>query len=450
MGKQKILKVRSYQDVFDNCVLGPGTNSTTRIAVSPAVPFNITKTALYSMSCVVGDTNRQYFVSLVFSGAKDYRHFNELVLEESTSAKSHPSRPVIQQEVAGDRVEAHSFALLPATYVRLKERGAHITLSGPKGSTTVTIPAFFFSAMEAFVESILKPPQYDFTPVSDYIHQGSIGTTVKSRPAASETGQPRWIAPERFPGQEFIFMPVPRADRAKAYSFDTGQAGSRRLPYEAYVGKVATVLSANRRDGGKLFFMLAIRDAGENIIVFEDLMQPLPWLAPKADLDYARSNFTGKTLWIKDRAVFSLDSSTEFSSKRTLPRLEPIVIQKVVVGSRWSPIRFIFSDSRGDEFYKDVAVSLTNTLEAYAERFEQHFFTENPRRHDWPEEIFDAISEGKACVGMLPEQVEMSWGIPKKINITLLGSGKQEQWVYGQGSYVYFEGGRCSSIQAER
>ncbi len=54
-----------------------------------------------------------------------------------------------------------------------------------------------------------------------------------------------------------------------------------------------------------------------------------------------------------------------------------------------------------------------------------------------------------ARIGMTKKQVieKTSWGKPNDINITITKYGKHEQWVYGQGSYLYFENGKLTAIQ---
>ena len=51
-------------------------------------------------------------------------------------------------------------------------------------------------------------------------------------------------------------------------------------------------------------------------------------------------------------------------------------------------------------------------------------------------------------IGMSQEEVIASnWGRPKNKNRTINSSGEHEQWVYGNGDYLYFENGRLTSIQ---
>ncbi len=51
-------------------------------------------------------------------------------------------------------------------------------------------------------------------------------------------------------------------------------------------------------------------------------------------------------------------------------------------------------------------------------------------------------------IGMTEDEVrQSSWGKPESVNRTTMASGTHEQWVYGGGSYLYFEDGVLTSIQ---
>jgi hypothetical protein len=51
-------------------------------------------------------------------------------------------------------------------------------------------------------------------------------------------------------------------------------------------------------------------------------------------------------------------------------------------------------------------------------------------------------------VGMTAKQVlESSWGKPESVNRTTTASSVNEQWVYGGGSYLYFDNGVLTAIQ---
>lgn len=56
-------------------------------------------------------------------------------------------------------------------------------------------------------------------------------------------------------------------------------------------------------------------------------------------------------------------------------------------------------------------------------------------------------SEG-VSIGMTQEEViQSNWGRPEHVNRTVHSFGTHEQWVYGGGNYLYFEGGRLTSMQ---
>lgn len=52
-------------------------------------------------------------------------------------------------------------------------------------------------------------------------------------------------------------------------------------------------------------------------------------------------------------------------------------------------------------------------------------------------------------IGMTKKQVreQSSWGEPLRINTTITKNGESEQWVYGDGQYLYFTRGVLTSIQ---
>lgn len=43
--------------------------------------------------------------------------------------------------------------------------------------------------------------------------------------------------------------------------------------------------------------------------------------------------------------------------------------------------------------------------------------------------------------------IKCGWGKPRTINRTLNGNLEREQWVFGNGNYLYFINGRLTSIQ---
>ena len=65
----------------------------------------------------------------------------------------------------------------------------------------------------------------------------------------------------------------------------------------------------------------------------------------------------------------------------------------------------------------------------------------------WPKRVWAAIDKGTVFIGMTSAQAQESWGEPDDINRTISRAGVREQWVYGMGSYLYFEDGILTTIQ---
>lgn len=59
----------------------------------------------------------------------------------------------------------------------------------------------------------------------------------------------------------------------------------------------------------------------------------------------------------------------------------------------------------------------------------------------------ELILNGRVRIGMTQAMCREAWGSPEDINRTSGSWGVHEQWVYGLGSYLYFEDGVLTSIQ---
>lgn len=57
------------------------------------------------------------------------------------------------------------------------------------------------------------------------------------------------------------------------------------------------------------------------------------------------------------------------------------------------------------------------------------------------------ILDGQVQIGFTKEMCIEAWGEPYDINRTITGYGTLEQWVYGIGTYLYFEGNVLTGIQ---
>ena len=60
------------------------------------------------------------------------------------------------------------------------------------------------------------------------------------------------------------------------------------------------------------------------------------------------------------------------------------------------------------------------------------------------------IIQGKVKIGFTKAMCIESWGEPKSINNTIGKYGTNEQWVYEDGNYLYFENGKLTTIQTHK
>lgn len=65
----------------------------------------------------------------------------------------------------------------------------------------------------------------------------------------------------------------------------------------------------------------------------------------------------------------------------------------------------------------------------------------------WGQKLGSYIADGKVVLGMNKEMCIASWGNPININRTIVKGLTSEQWVYGWGTYLYFDNGVLSAIQ---
>lgn len=58
-----------------------------------------------------------------------------------------------------------------------------------------------------------------------------------------------------------------------------------------------------------------------------------------------------------------------------------------------------------------------------------------------------AVKSKKIRLGMTSKLVRCIYGAPVDVNTTVTGSGAREQWVYGEGEYLYFTNGVLTAAQ---
>lgn len=91
----------------------------------------------------------------------------------------------------------------------------------------------------------------------------------------------------------------------------------------------------------------------------------------------------------------------------------------------------------------DIEYSNDTLVEHYGGIVGDHIYSKVSDDIDLPETIY----RQEPTIGMTENEVRAStWGKPKDINKSTYSWGVHEQWVYGNGRYIYFEDGIVTSI----
>jgi TonB family protein len=289
-------------------------------------------------------------------------------------------------------------------------------------------------------------------PSSPYVRNGSIGNVPVETPV-NNWSQFKYIPFDEWLGKRVIFLPKPAGLRQFGYQFFQGGSGQFGLPtYAEAAGKIGRIVAV---EGGQFpKVVIELEGPGPRYVgtVYSGTLSDIAFLD---EIDQARKELTGKTLWTLGSELGTYDETSGSFGSVKVKKFSPLKVVDVVVG--WfsdNPIRLILRSETGEEGYVDVSISGTNSGKQLASlsHIDKSFSLTDPKNghQDWPQAVWDAIQEEKVALGMTKDQVTMSWGRPKSIDQTVTAGGKSEQWIYGNGAYVYFTGGFVSGIQNEK
>jgi len=265
----------------------------------------------------------------------------------------------------------------------------------------------------------------------------NITTEKKSEPNPVEA------APTPFPyhpigswvGKRFIFLPKPKGSESGTY-----EDFSRLVTHQKYAGRVARVVSAND-SGASAFIEFQMEDDGERLRVFTVAnKESVRGMALLDDIENARKQWAGKTVWGKMLMISSYDEQSGAIAMTTVKKFGPLKVVDVVPGwDEEKPARFKLETPEGKQGFVDLNLSGTNVQKEvrYLSRFEDHLMAENPRlKYKWKADVWSTIEKGQIYPGMTEEQVKMSWGEPEKITRTAAG----DVWTYTSGALVFKKG----------
>jgi hypothetical protein len=236
-------------------------------------------------------------------------------------------------------------------------------------------------------------------------------------------------------GKRFIFLPKPKGSESGTY-----EDFSRLVTHQKYAGRVARVVSAND-SGASAFIEFQMEDDGERLRVFTVAKkESVRGMALLDDIENARKQWAGKTVWGKMLMISSYDEQSGAIAMTTVKKFGPLKVVDVVPGwDEEKPARFKLETPDGKQGFVDLNLSGTNVQKEvrFLSRFEDHLLAENPRlKYKWKVDVWSAIEKGQIYPGMTEEQVKMSWGEPDKVTRTAAG----EVWTYTSGALVFKKG----------
>jgi hypothetical protein len=262
-------------------------------------------------------------------------------------------------------------------------------------------------------------------------------------PEKKSESKPVEAAPTPFPyhpigswvGKRFTFLPKPKGSESGTY-----EDFSRLVTHQKYAGRVARVVSAND-SGASAYIEFEMEDDGERLRVFTVAnKESVRGMALLEDIENARKQWAGKTVWGKMLMISSYDEQSGAITMTAVKKFGPLKVVDVVPGwDEEKPARFKLETPDGKQGFVDLNLSGTNVQKEVRNlsRFEDHLLPENPKlKYKWKADVWSAIEKGQVYPGMTEEQVKMSWGEPDKITRTAAG----EVWTYTSGALVFKKG----------
>jgi hypothetical protein len=291
--------------------------------------------------------------------------------------------------------------------------------------------------------------------------QRSVGEVKKDDKIADENLAD--IPPKKWLGKKFIFLEMSKMLQEFGYDLhlsknwyssrsinpELERSPTYNLLYDKFVGKVIQVIEIEDKSFDPI---ISFRVEGSEMMVYgKPYKGYLDGIAPFDDLDKAKAKWLGKTIYSKVRSILTYDAQADKYGQVKIRIPVPLKVNDVWWGLRSTdPLWLIVETPEGEKGAIATAFSWTNI---YNDRWkesrpwEDKFFEENPRvKFKWTEEDWNLINDGKIKLGMTKEQVQLSWGKPKKLNEDIYQGAVREQWIY-DSQYLYFENDKLTAMQ---
>ncbi len=114
-------------------------------------------------------------------------------------------------------------------------------------------------------------------------------------------------------------------------------------------------------------------------------------------------------------------------------------IDDVAIDDKYYRLSYIISNKAGEQITLPVSMSNNNWVFDAVDGIGY--------MQEFGGEFWKSILEEKIQIGMTKKMCELSWGKPIEINKSTSRHGSDEQWVYGSGNYLYFNGDKLVFIQ---
>ncbi|GMB01189.1 hypothetical protein [Pelosinus sp. IPA-1] len=281
------------------------------------------------------------------------------------------------------------------------------------------------------------------------------GTTGSVWAATSNEAPSANIKVDQWVGNSFTFLTLPAEKQAAGYEiFKVDQAtqglkgdNSVRIPYAQHVGKQVKVTEVVPFAAGyhqqEYMVYMTVKDTGEKL-VGRTMRGQLEGLVLTSDLDNARQQFLGKTIYPKFRELSGLYDPYETPVTVATIIGAPVTVVDVYAGNQSQEPIWLIVSVNGEKAILPIAYSWTNIpVQSWTQTppWQDALFTEDPRISlGWSGDLWSKIEKGIVEEGMTKGEILLSWGKPVRIE------EDDSVWIYGTKK-LSFDGDVLNSIE---
>ncbi len=243
------------------------------------------------------------------------------------------------------------------------------------------------------------------------------------------------ILPSEWKGHDFVLLRINKGLSSNGHHLYTSrllnnqtappettiETDRHRLKHMPFAGRYVTVRETEKTQDDEWLVTFELDTL--NLRLFAKTRRGvIEGIAPANDLIKARDFFLGDTIYSRKRRISIYDSlSGSFSSKR-VSVLTPLTVIDVVWGTTplpAKPIWIMVSTPDNFEGFIPIHFSTTNTVsgtEPSELLWQSDILNENPRSYyDWDPYVWEVIDKHNIFMGMITDQVLLSWGTPDSI-----------------------------------